>query len=79
MGRAFAVSMAINFVGYPFGAAIGGALVGYGVAVPLAVAVVFTTLAGILGAILLPRNAPPAATGGPVPEATPEPGGGRSP
>ncbi len=60
MGRAFAVSMAINFVGYPFGAAIGGALVGYGVAVPLAVAVVFTTLSGVLAAILLPRGARPA-------------------
>lgn len=64
MGRAFAVSMAINFVGYPFGAAIGGALVGYGVAVPLAVAVFFTALSGVLAAVLLPRGTPP----------TPEPG-----
>ncbi len=63
MGRAFAVSMAINFVGYPFGAAIGGVLVGYGVAIPLTAAVFFTALAGILGAILLPRNPPTTPTG----------------
>ncbi len=72
MGRAFAVSMAFNFVGYPFGAAIGGALVGYGVAVPLALAVVFTALAGVLAAILLPRTAAPGpdAPGSDAPAAT---------
>ena len=69
MGRAFAVSMAVNFVGYPIGAAIGGALVVSGVSVPLALAVVFTALSGVLAAILLPRSAPqaapdPLATGG---------------
>jgi MFS family permease len=60
MGRAFAVSMSLNFMGYPFGAAIGGVLVGFGVGLPLAVAVAFTTLAGVLAAVLLPRTAPPA-------------------
>ena len=67
MGRAFAVSMAINFVGYPFGAAIGGALVVSGVGLPLAAAAVFTALAGVLGAILLPRNAPPMTGGEGIP------------
>jgi MFS family permease len=58
MGRAFAVSMALNFVGYPFGAAIGGALVSEGITVPLAVAVVLTAAAGVLAAVLLPRTVP---------------------
>jgi MFS family permease len=61
LGRAFAVSMAINFVGYPFGAALGGALVAYGVVLPLAVAAAFTGLAAILAAVLLPRTPPRAA------------------
>jgi MFS family permease len=60
MGRAFAVSMAINFMGYPFGAAIGGTLVTTGIVVPLAVATVLTALAGVLGFLLLPRVAPSA-------------------
>ena len=41
MGRAFAVSMSLNFLGYPIGAAIGGTLVASGTDVALAVAVVF--------------------------------------
>ena len=56
MGRAFAVSMSINFIGYPIGAAIGGALVVSGTDAAFAVAVVFLLLAGVLGALLLPRS-----------------------
>ena len=37
MGRAFAVSMSLNFLGYPIGAAIGGTLVASGTDVALAV------------------------------------------
>ncbi len=62
MGRAFAVSMALNFSGYPFGAAIGGALVGLGVGIPLAAAAAFTALAAVLAAVLLPRDDPPGST-----------------
>ena len=61
MGRAFAVSMSINFMGYPVGAAIGGLLVVIGTDVALAVAVVFTVLAGVSASFLLPRPAPRAA------------------
>jgi MFS family permease len=48
MGRAFAVSMSLNFLGYPIGAAIGGALVGDGAALPIAIAVA----ASVLGALV---------------------------
>ncbi len=76
MGRAFAVSMSLNFMGYPIGAAIGGVLVATSTSAALAVAVVFLLLAGILAALLLPRSSPakpalaPAAAS--VPAATPE-------
>jgi predicted MFS family arabinose efflux permease len=62
MGRAFAVSMSINFVGYPIGAAIGGVLVATSTSAALGVAVAFTLLAGVLAAILLPRSSPPRPT-----------------
>jgi len=61
MGRAFAVSMSLNFVGYPFGAAIGGTLVAMGTEVAIAVAVGFTALAAVVAWIMLPRTAPPSA------------------
>jgi MFS family permease len=66
MRRAFAVSMAINFAGYPFGAALGGALVGYGVLLPLAVAAAFTGVAAILALVLLPKAPPPVRAEDPV-------------
>jgi MFS family permease len=59
LGRAFAVSMSLNFVGYPFGAAIGGALVGFGVGPAMAVAVGFTALAAVVAFVLVPREAAP--------------------
>jgi len=58
LGRAFAVSMSLNFLGYPFGAAIGGALVGAGIEAALAVAVVATGLAAVAATWLIPRSAP---------------------
>ncbi|MEO5965947.1 MAG: MFS transporter [Candidatus Limnocylindrales bacterium] len=61
LGRAFAVSMSINFLGYPIGAAIGGTLVGSSVALALGVAVVCTIAAGISGWLLLPRETRPEA------------------
>src|SRR4051794_1288918 len=59
MGRAFAVSMSLNFLGYPVGAAIGGALVATSTQAALAVAVVFTVLSGVLAAVLLPGPSKP--------------------
>jgi MFS family permease len=57
LGRAFAVSMSLNFLGYPIGAAIGGTLVGIGTGVALAVAVVTTFVAALAGWAMLPREA----------------------
>ena len=59
LGRAFAVSMSLNFLGYPFGAAIGGALVTVDFSLAIVVAVAASALAGVLGWFLLPRTAPP--------------------
>ena len=73
MGRAFAVSMSLNFVGYPIGAAIGGVLVATSTSAALGVAVVFTLLAGILAALLLPRSSPPKREPAPVAEPAPSP------
>ena len=64
MGRAFAVSMAFNFMGYPIGAAIGGVLV----AISLTGAVGFGVAALIAGCVLaatmVPRQAPEAGPAG---------------
>lgn len=59
LGRAFAVSMSLNFVGYPFGAAIGGVLVDIGIGAAIAVSVGFTALAAGVAFVLVPRNAGP--------------------
>ncbi len=56
LGRAFAVSMSLNFMGYPFGAAIGGALVGISIEAALAVAVVATALGALVAWWLIPRT-----------------------
>jgi len=65
MGRAFAVSMSLNFMGYPFGAAIGGALVVYGPAPAITAMVLFTATAAVLAFVLLPRTATPPETAAP--------------
>jgi MFS family permease len=57
MGRAFAVSMSLNFSGYPLGAVIGGILVAYGTTPAILAAVVFGVLGTMFAAILLPRQA----------------------
>ena len=76
MGRAFAVSMALNFVGYPFGAAIGGALVGLGVAVPLGVAVGASRRSRACSPfVLLPRKPPRRRTAARTPAGRDRPSG----
>jgi MFS family permease len=57
MGRAFAVSMSLNFSGYPLGAVIGGILVANGTTPAILAAVVFGALGTMFAAILLPRQA----------------------
>jgi MFS family permease len=57
LGRAFAVSMSINFMGYPIGAAIGGTLVAVDPAVAITVAITATAAAGLAAWALLPHEA----------------------
>jgi MFS family permease len=65
LGRAFAVSMAFNFVGYPIGSALTGAIVG-GSSAPTVDAlapavwlgVLASILSGILAAVMIPARAP---------------------
>ncbi len=51
-GRAFAVSMNVNFAGYPIGAAIAGALLTHSISVAFFVAAGFALLGGIWPAVL---------------------------
>ena len=55
MGRAFAVSMALNFAGFPIGSALGGAIVAVSLEAAIALAIVAQIGAAAL-AQLLPRD-----------------------
>jgi MFS family permease len=55
-GRAFAVSMALNYVGLPLGSAIAGPLVQWSPGGALALAAASTALAAALGLLLVPRS-----------------------
>jgi len=56
MGRAFAVSMAFNFVGYPIGTAIAGAVATVSIEAAILVGVVACLVAGASAAALIPRR-----------------------
>ncbi len=56
MGRAFAVSMAFNFMGYPFGAVIAGALASASLPAALVLSVIACLLAGVLAFALIPAR-----------------------
>jgi len=55
LGRAFAVSMSLNFIGFPVGSALGGALAAVSAEAALAVAVGFAAVSVVLTFRLLPR------------------------
>ena len=57
-GRAFAVSMSLNFAGYPVGSLIAGALGVEHVPAALAIAVVATLLGALMAWAWNPRRAP---------------------
>jgi hypothetical protein len=59
MGRAFTVSMNLNFSGFPIGAALAGVLVG----VSIEVAIVFGVIANLAGAVLAQLLIPGGAEG----------------
>ncbi len=58
MGRAFAVSMAFNFVGYPIGAALAGLLAASSIEAAIVVGAVACIAAGVAAAVMIPRQAP---------------------
>jgi len=58
MGRAFAVSMAANFMGFPIGAAIGGALSGVSLPGTVLLAAVAALGGAVLAALMVPRHDP---------------------
>jgi len=63
-GRAFAVSMSLNFAGTPLGSAISGPLIQVGLTFAIAVSAGFLLLA----AVLVPLVIPPGYAGTMVPE-----------
>ncbi|HEV7809472.1 MAG TPA: MFS transporter [Candidatus Limnocylindrales bacterium] len=68
-GRAFAVSMAFNFIGYPIGTTIAGALAAESLETAIVVGAVACVVAAVAAAVMIPRHvqerrdaAPPVAT-----------------
>ena len=76
MGRAFAVSMAFNFVGFPIGAAIAGVLAAISIEAAILVGVGACILAGITAALMIPRQAPTLSGSGAARRPTPTSAGG---
>jgi MFS family permease len=58
IGRAFAVSMALNFIGFPIGAALAGTLAAISLELAIGAAVVATVVGGVFAIFLVPRNEP---------------------
>ena len=57
LGRAFAVSMSLNFVGFPVGSALGGAIVPLSLEVALGLAVALNVTAAIVTFVAVPATA----------------------
>ena len=60
LGRAFAISMALNFSGVPIGAALAGPMVGWSLTATIVLAAALTTAAGFLPLGLIPKLEEPA-------------------
>jgi MFS family permease len=56
MGRAFAVSMAFNFVGYPLGAALGGIVAEFSLEAAIVIGVAACLIAAVLAATMVPKQ-----------------------
>jgi predicted MFS family arabinose efflux permease len=61
MGRAFTVSMNLNFSGFPIGAAVAGVLVNFSVEGTILFGVAANVLAALLAYVLIPRGEDDAA------------------
>jgi len=59
LGRAFAVSMAFNFAGYPIGSALTGVIATDSLTLAIALGVAATIVAAVLAATLMPRRESP--------------------
>jgi MFS family permease len=66
MGRAFAVSMAMNFVGYPIGAALAGVIATVSIEVAIVVGAIAAVVAGVAAGVMIPRRAPTLSGGRPA-------------
>jgi MFS family permease len=64
MGRAFAVSMAFNYLGFPVGAALAGILVTVSIPAAIGVGIGAAVVAALTAAFLIPAREPATATGG---------------
>jgi MFS family permease len=62
MGRAFAVSMGFNFIGYPIGAALAGAIAAVSIEAAIVVGAFACVLGLVAAAVLIPRRDPALAT-----------------
>ena len=65
-GRAFAVSMAMNFIGFPIGAALGGALADSSLALAIVPAILASICGFVFAATLIPRTDPASKPRAPV-------------
>jgi len=56
LGRAFAVSMSLNFIGFPVGSAIGGATAGVSLEATFGAAVALSVLAAVITFVAIPKQ-----------------------
>ncbi len=66
MGRAFAISMAVNFLGFPIGAAVAGVLAATSLDVAIVVGVGACLAAATIASLMIPRRNPPPSGSGPA-------------
>lgn len=66
LGRAFAVSMAFNFAGYPIGSALTGVIVTESMGLAIALGVAAVAVGTVLAAVLVPRQEEPASSAKPT-------------
>ncbi|MBA3779241.1 MAG: MFS transporter [Chloroflexi bacterium] len=69
MGRAFAVSMAFNFLGFPIGSAVGGLLVETSLELAIGFAIAAAGVAAVVSWAIIPRDQEPVAGGDEEPSA----------
>jgi MFS family permease len=60
MGRAFAVSMSLNFIGMPIGSAVAGPVVGHSLPTAFIAAVLVNVVAGVAALLMLRNRAAPS-------------------